>query len=138
MKNLLVLMLCISGAGFVACGSDDTADSPSNTDDDDDNDNGGDADDTVDCTGEVPTYDTFGEDFVGTYCSSCHAASVTGADRMSAPTDYVFDTLEQIAAKADEMASEIHTKAMPYGPSSLKPSDEERNKAVTWLKCGAK
>jgi cytochrome c5 len=141
MKNLLVLMLCISGAGLVACGSeDDTDEGADESSGDGDNGDNGDGDNggEVDCTGDLPTYDDFGKDFVDEYCSSCHGGDVMGADRMSAPTAYVFDTLEQIQDKADEMAYELAIGAMPFGDDSLKPSDEDRAKAVTWLSCDPK
>jgi cytochrome c5 len=133
MKNLLVLMLCISGAGFVACGSDDDTDEADDEGGDGDTGDGDGA--QVDCTGDLPTYDDFGKDFVEEYCSSCHAADVTGTDRMGAPPEDVFDSLEQIQHGADEMADLIASGQMPYGAASPKPSDDEKAKALTWLKC---
>lgn len=83
------------------------------------------------------TYNNFGRAFLTTYCSSCHAATVTGAARQNAPSGDVFDTLAQVKAKSDEVVHEVTVeKSMPYGSASKKPTDAERVQLGEWLVCG--
>ena len=86
----------------------------------------------------APTYENFGRQFVATYCASCHAGTQAGAARQGAPTDYVFDSLAEIRQHAVAMHMDVvELKIMPFGSSSLKPSDGERTKLGAWLDCGA-
>jgi uncharacterized membrane protein len=89
-------------------------------------------------TGSTLTYTEFGKPFLSKYCSSCHAATVKGAARQAAPVDDVFDTVEQVRAKNDEVVHEVSVeKSMPFGPSSVKPTDLEREQFGEWVACGA-
>jgi uncharacterized membrane protein len=88
--------------------------------------------------GSTLTYADFGKPFLTKYCSSCHAATVTGSARQAAPTDDVFDTVAQVRAKSDEVVHEVSVeKSMPFGPNSLKPTDTERQQLGEWVACGA-
>jgi len=115
--GIALALLVVSGA---ACGSDDP-EAPSDT-----------------CVDATLDYATFGKPFVSSYCVSCHGGSVKGSARMGAPADAVFDTQAQIAAKADQIKEQVVAlKAMPFGTSSVKPSDADRVKFGNWLDCGA-
>jgi cytochrome c5 len=117
MRILLPLILCISGSALIGCG-----------DDGDDTSEGGDGDGD-DCA-DAPTYESFGEDFVGTYCLGCHASAVPGKP------DNNFDSLDDIADQADNMVDALMSGAMPPA-GATKPSEEDRDKAIQWLSCGA-
>jgi hypothetical protein len=83
------------------------------------------------------TYAAFGEPFLTKYCSSCHAASKMGSARMGAPANKIYDTLAQVKAGKAELKKEVvDDKSMPFGPSSLKPSNAERTQFGAWLACG--
>jgi uncharacterized membrane protein len=89
-------------------------------------------------TGSTLTYADFGKPFLTKYCSSCHAATLTGSARQAAPADDVFDTAAQVRAKSDEVIHEVSVeKSMPFGTASLKPSDAEREQLGEWVACGA-
>jgi uncharacterized membrane protein len=91
------------------------------------------------CPDSAPTYDSFGRDFMQSYCTGCHSSARRGADRNDAPVGHDFDTLEGVLAVAehiDEYAAAgpagVNT-AMPL--SSPSPSDEERRRLGEWLAC---
>jgi hypothetical protein len=89
----------------------------------------------------MPTYASFGSDFMQRYCTRCHAASLRSSARQGAPSDHNFDTLEGLratdAAHIDEHAAagpgSVNT-AMP--PSLPRPTMDERRKLGEWLACG--
>ena len=90
------------------------------------------------CPDPTLTYTAFGQPFIAKYCASCHGGSVTGDARMGAPPTYVFDSLAQVKLHEVEMRTDVvTTKEMPFGTSSLKPSDDERDRFGEWLDCGA-
>ena len=90
------------------------------------------------CLDTTLDYARFGKPFITTYCASCHGGSVRGSARLGAPEEYVFDTLAQIAPRAELIKDQVVImETMPFGNSSLKPSDAERVKFGSWLDCGA-
>lgn len=90
------------------------------------------------CASGDLTYSSVGKPFVSKYCASCHAGSLTGAARQGAPTGYVFDSLADIKRHSMDMHDDVVvTKVMPFGSSSLKPSDAEREQFGAWLDCDA-
>jgi uncharacterized membrane protein len=94
------------------------------------------------CTpGSTLTYDTFGRSFMEQYCTRCHASTVTGAARNTAPVGVDFDTLagieenvDRIDAQAASGASRVNLVMPPSGPF---PSASERADLGVWLACGA-
>ena len=87
------------------------------------------------------TYENFGQSFFDTYCQTCHASTVTGADRKDAPTDHTFDTVQmirQMRAHIDRNAAAgpaaVNTKMPPEDP---KPTEAQRRQLGEWLACGA-
>ncbi|EYF00722.1 hypothetical protein [Chondromyces apiculatus] len=87
------------------------------------------------------TYDTFGRPFMEAYCTSCHSAHLTGAQRQGAPTDHNFDTLEAChEAGADHIdqttaagPDRVNDSMPPIYPA---PSEAERRQLGEWLACG--
>ncbi len=91
--------------------------------------------------GSTLTYETFTRDFMGTYCTRCHASSIGRTERNGAPSHHDFDTLAGIRATPTEHLDEqaaagpahVNT-AMP--PTAPKPSTREREQLGEWLACG--
>jgi uncharacterized membrane protein len=89
----------------------------------------------------VLTYEAFARSFMQSYCTRCHAASLSSSERHGAPSDHDFDTLEGLRATAahhiDEQAAAgpggVNT-AMP--PTAPRPSIDERKELAEWLACG--
>lgn len=84
---------------------------------------------------------TFARGFFTTYCTRCHASTVTGASRMGAPRGYDWDDITIIRAHAREIdllaaiGPSHANRTMP--PNGLAPSDAERAQLGEWLACGA-
>jgi hypothetical protein len=91
------------------------------------------------CTPDPPTYDSFGRAFMQSYCTRCHASTLSGAARQGAPAGHDFDTYLGVIAVADHV--DEHAAAGPtvvneeMPPSAPKPSLEERRQLGTWLAC---
>jgi uncharacterized membrane protein len=85
-------------------------------------------------------YESFGRDFMQSFCLRCHTAAISGAARM-APPDRNFDDLLSIRAAAhliDQQAVVgplISRDTMP--PSDPKPTLQQRQQLGEWLACGA-
>lgn len=92
-------------------------------------------------TTQTLTYANFGMAFFGTYCQSCHASTVAGAARKGAPSDHVFDQVQDIqllSEHIDEYAAAgpaAVNVVMP--PENPKPTEAERRQLGEWLACGA-
>ncbi len=93
-------------------------------------------------TTNAPTAQNFGTEFMQNYCLTCHSASLKGAARQDAPTDFNFDTLDEVRLHAEHIDS--HAAAGPNGtnvempPSNrTRPTQQEREKLGQWLACGA-
>lgn len=89
--------------------------------------------------GSTLTYDNFGKPFMETYCTQCHASTLSGDARQGAPLYHDFDSLEGILPVADH----IDEKAAA-GPAATnefmpevdpKPSLAERKQLGEWLAC---
>ena len=92
--------------------------------------------------GSTLTYDTFGRDFLSTYCVRCHASGLTTvAERGGAPIGMDFDTAElarEHRAAIDSVAAAGPTRVNVYMPiGTPQPTDEERELLGEWLACGA-
>jgi uncharacterized membrane protein len=90
----------------------------------------------------APTAQSFGTAFMQTYCLGCHSASVRGDARQGAPSDFNFDTVEQIRLHASHI--DMHAAAGPNGTNmemppakQPQPTQEERELLGQWLACGA-
>lgn len=86
------------------------------------------------------TYANFGEEFMTTYCTRCHSATLTGEARMGAPEFHDFDTLEGIipvANHVDQTAASgpaATNDSMPI--DGAMPSLAERQQLAEWIACG--
>lgn len=87
------------------------------------------------------TYQNFGQDFFSRYCTTCHASSLNGASRLSAPVDVDFDAqalIQRQLAAIDETAAagpDAVNTAMPN--AGVRPTEAERRQLGEWLACGA-
>jgi cytochrome c5 len=87
------------------------------------------------------TYDNFGREFMRTYCTRCHASTLSGGARQGAPSDHDFDDLAGIRQMADHI--DEHAAAGPGGvnqsmpPNGAQPTREEREELGQWLACGS-
>ena len=71
-------------------------------------------------------------------CNTCHAAKPTHVTAPVAPKGVMFDTPEQIAAKAAEIkAQAVDAIIMPLG-NLTKMTDEERQTVGRWIAAGAR
>ena len=126
-RLLLASILVLSAAGAGGC------------DDDDDDDGAGTG---ATCPpGSTLTYASFGQQFMTTYCTRCHASTLTGAARMGAPEFHDFDTIEGIRAVADHIdeqagaGPDATNVAMP--PTGSMPTLDQRKMLAEWIACQA-
>jgi uncharacterized membrane protein len=100
--------------------------------------------------GSTLAYASFGQTFFATYCTRCHASTVTGAARNGATIGVNFDTLDGIRANACRIDSFAGSgpngtnTIMPFDITSLNPvppqqfpTAGERAQLSQWLACGA-
>lgn len=91
--------------------------------------------------GSTLTYASFGQQFMGDYCTRCHSSQLTGDARQGATEFHDFDTIEGIRAVMDHIDETAgfgpgaQNDAMP--PSGPFPSDAEREMLAEWIACGA-
>jgi hypothetical protein len=91
--------------------------------------------------GGTLTYESFGQEFMASYCTNCHSAELEGSARHGAPADHDFDTLDGIQSVADHIdqyaaaGPDSTNTTMP--PTDPKPSMAEREMLGEWLACGA-
>lgn len=140
MRTACWLAVCLGC--LVACGDHHDGAEGDHHDDDD-----GQDEDTGEPTGaSCPTdskltYQSFGQPFFAEYCVGCHAAKVKGDDRMNAPLDHNFETLDGIVDELEhiEVAAAGGPKAinttMPPAGSKV-PSEAERKQLGEWIACG--
>jgi len=87
------------------------------------------------------TYATFGQTFMETYCTRCHASTRMGADRNGAPEFHDFDTqlgIMRVSDHVDEMAAAGPDATNAFMPpdDGAKPTLEERQQLGEWIACG--
>ncbi len=90
--------------------------------------------DTATCT-EL-TWEDFGEGTMTTWCTPCHASTVTGTDRQGAPVGIDLDTVEGVREWAAVIAA-VATDESASMPPIGGPSPTERSDLAEWLACGA-
>jgi hypothetical protein len=98
------------------------------------------------------TYDSFGQQFMTTYCNDCHESTLTHAQRNGAPLYHDYDTLMGILEIPDHI--DEYAGAGPAATNTLmppgrcptvaggpldrdcpEPTLEERTNLSTWLAC---
>jgi uncharacterized membrane protein len=91
--------------------------------------------------GSTLTYASFGQQFMASYCTRCHASTLAGEARMGAPAFHDFDAVDGIRAVADHIdetaasGPDATNEAMP--PGGAKPTLAERQMLAEWIACGA-
>jgi hypothetical protein len=87
----------------------------------------------------VGTWETLGEGYVRTWCSPCHAASLSGDARGGAPEGVDFDSLENVRRWAEAIAASAVgvDGAAPRMPPGGGPSSEDVAAFAAWLACEA-
>jgi cytochrome c5 len=89
--------------------------------------------------GSTLTWESFGQSFMQSYCTRCHASTLSGADRQGAPLYHDFDTLEGVLVVADHVDMKAASgpaatnELMPI--SAPTPSLMERQQLGEWLAC---
>ncbi|MFO0729172.1 MAG: cytochrome c [Myxococcota bacterium] len=85
--------------------------------------------------GTTLTYESFGRDFLASWCQRCHGAA--GPYRKGAPSNYDFGTQRDAQAWAPRIfaRSAMSNTTMPPGPDD--PPEADRKKLADWLACGA-
>ena len=74
---------------------------------------------------------------VRTHCSSCHSSLPTNEDFDVAPSDVIFDSVDQVRINADRMITQaVKTTAMPLG-NATEMSAADRKVLGDWLVAGA-
>src|SRR5512143_2749892 len=89
----------------------------------------------------APSYQSFGANFMSTYCTGCHSRNATS--RHGAPADQNYDTEADVIAHAADIDAaaaagpNATNTAMPdmSGPVHTRPTDEERQLLGQYLAC---
>jgi hypothetical protein len=98
------------------------------------------------------TWESFGQSFMTTYCTTCHSASLRSAARNGAPIFHDYDDLEgvlQIPGHIDEQAGSgpaatntsmppercPNTPGGPLARDCPRPSEAERKMLAEWVAC---
>lgn len=89
----------------------------------------------IDCATE--TVPTFAEVEGFQKCNTCHAGTITGADR-NAPEDITFDSFTDAAAHVEEVFEEVEEGKMPPPNSGITLTAEEKREILVWAECGPK
>lgn len=90
-------------------------------------------------TENPPTYESFGQSFMQTYCTRCHSSELTGDARMCAPLYHDFDSLQGVLVVADHI--DQLAAAGPSATNTEMPEDgtqptlEERQTLGQWIAC---
>lgn len=87
------------------------------------------------------TWDTFGKQFMASYCTRCHSSALSGAQRQGAPNDHNFDSPEGVRDELEHVdgqaaaGPDVMNTGMPLGDPT--PTEDERRQLGEWLACGA-
>ena len=90
--------------------------------------------------GSTLTWETFGQQFMTTYCTECHASTLEGAERQGAPLYHDFDTLEGVLPVLDHVdekaaSGPAATNELMPPPGNPTPTLAEREQLGEWLAC---
>ena len=84
----------------------------------------------------VPTWHSFAQGYVRTWCVGCHTASLTGAERQGAPEGLDFDTWSEVHEARDRITARA-TGESPDMPPLGGIAREQVDLFAQWLSCGA-
>ncbi len=88
------------------------------------------------CGAGAPTWDSFAQGYVRTWCTPCHSASLEGPQRQGAPTGIDLDHYSDVIALADRIEARATGPDADMPPlGGVEPDAVERLGA--WLACGA-
>ena len=89
--------------------------------------------------GNTLTYDNFARPFMESFCTRCHASTLSGPERQGAPLFHDFDSeagILNVGNHVDQYAAAgpnaINT-LMP--PDGAQPTEEQRRQLGQWLAC---
>jgi hypothetical protein len=89
-----------------------------------------------DACADAPTWDTFAQGYVHTWCLPCHSSAVTGFDRQGAPDGVNFDIWSEVHGYKDRIAVRSVDPTSPMPPQGGVPQ-EELDLLLEWIECGA-
>ena len=82
------------------------------------------------------TFETFAADFFATWCTRCHASTLTGAARNGAPEGYDWDVEASVRERLPLIRNAVGVaNFMPFTPPD--PSCDDRARLVRWIDAGA-
>lgn len=90
---------------------------------------------------DPPTYASFGQGFMQTYCLDCHSQLQTGDARQGAPVTIDFDTrslVRENTSRIDQQAAfgpAARNRLMPLDGHLPVPSDDERVRLGEYIAC---
>jgi hypothetical protein len=90
---------------------------------------------------DPPSYASFGQAFMQTYCLDCHSQTKLGDDRNGAPVTIDFDTrslVRENTSKIDKQAAfgpKAKNRLMPESGHDPVPSDAERVRLGEYIAC---
>ncbi len=88
------------------------------------------------CGAGAPTWDSFAQGYVRTWCTPCHSAGLEGPQRQGAPTGIDLDHYSDVIALADRIEARATGPDADMPPlGGVEPDAVERLGA--WLACGA-
>jgi hypothetical protein len=89
---------------------------------------------------DPPTYASFGQTFMETYCTECHDSAKSGAQRQDAPPTIDFESLAMLRMWTSQI-----DKQAAFGPAAMnrlmppddnpKPSDADRRRLGEFIAC---
>ncbi|MGZ3429218.1 MAG: hypothetical protein ACXVCV_21350, partial [Polyangia bacterium] len=91
---------------------------------------------TPDGGADGDTWASYAQGFFATYCTRCHATTVTGAARNGAPAGYDWDDEATVRAHLADIRMAVGVfNVMPFAPPD--PSCAERRRIVRWIDADA-
>ncbi len=88
---------------------------------------------TDDCS-TTPTWESFGQGFLRTWCTPCHSSGLPEGARQGAPLGVDFDTYASTLAFAGRLVP-VAGSAGSSMPPAGGPSAEERARLLEWVRC---
>lgn len=90
----------------------------------------------ADCGDPLLTWETVGDPFVRTWCTSCHSSALAEEHRQGAPVGVDFDSYDNVIAYAARIEARVTSDDAPMPPAGTPDADEEA-RFLEWLACEA-
>jgi len=90
---------------------------------------------------DPPTYASFGQGFMTTYCLGCHSQTKLGDERQGAPVTIDFDTRSLVRENTSDIDKQAafgpnaHNRLMPLVGADPMPTDDERLRLGEYIAC---